>query len=301
MKDRYEEYISPSQSAYRQSRSTVDIVQTHRWLTAKIQKVEAKVHLSGIDMSSAFETINREHLLNIIKSNFDENVYRMIGFFFSNTTVEVRLRGATTSSFTSNIRSTQDDRISGILFNIYLEDALRRAMTKVVQNNPQIEHSYTKVKKVSLSREMIYADDTDILSTDVIKKIRVLYAICEVFPERNLHINSDKELWREVKKLESLLGGKEDITRRKQLSIAAVNNIEKVWIRKDYISEKYRLKLCRTFVKPVLIYENATWGLTKQDTIKFHSFHSQQVRRLIVNWKKLPQQSLKQSSVRTIS
>lgn len=106
MKDRYEEYISPSQSAYRQSRSTVDIVQTHRWLTAKIQKVDAKVHLTGIDMSSAFETINREHLLNIIKSNFDENVYRMIGFFFSNTTVEENkwdpvqhiLRGCTTKS-----------------------------------------------------------------------------------------------------------------------------------------------------------------------------------------------------------
>ena len=81
---------------------------------------------------------------------------------------------------------------------------------------------------------MIYADDTDILSTDQIEKIRVFYAICEVFPERNLHINSDKEPWRDVKKLGSLLGDKEDITRRKQLSIAAVNNMEKVWIRKDY-------------------------------------------------------------------
>ena len=232
-------------------------------------------------MSSAFETINREHLLNIIKSNFDENVYRMIWFLFSNTTVEVRLRGATTSSFTSNRRSTQGDRISGILFNIYLVDARRRAMTKVIQNDPQIEHSYTKVKKVSLRWEMIYADDTDILSTDQIEKIRVLYAIYEVFPERNLHINSDKEPWREVKKLSSLLGDKEDITRRKQLSIAPVNNMEKVWIRKDYISEKHRLKLCRTFVKPVLLYENATWGLTKQDATKFHSFHRQQIRRLI--------------------
>ena len=128
---------------------------------------------------------------------------------------------------------------------------------------------------------MIYADDTDILSTDQIEKIRVFYAICEVFPERNLHINSDKEPWRDVKKLGSLLGDKEDITRRKQLSIAAVNNMEKVWIRKDYISEKHRLTLCRTVVKPVLLYENATWGLTKQDATKFHSFHRQQLRRLI--------------------
>ena len=36
MKDRYEDYISPSQSAYRRSHSTADIVWTHRWVKAKI-------------------------------------------------------------------------------------------------------------------------------------------------------------------------------------------------------------------------------------------------------------------------
>ena len=52
------------------------------------------------------------------------------------------------------------------MFNMYLEDALRRAMTKVIQNNPQVEHSYNKVKKVSLPWGMIYADDTNVLNTD---------------------------------------------------------------------------------------------------------------------------------------
>ena len=122
MKDRYEEYISPSQSTYRRSRSTADIVCSHRWVIAKIQKVDTKVNLTGIDMSSVFDTINREHLLIIIKSNFDEDVYRMIRFLFSNTTLEMRLRGAATSPFTSNRGSLQGEGISGILFNIYLED-----------------------------------------------------------------------------------------------------------------------------------------------------------------------------------
>ena len=75
-------------------------------------------------MSSAFNTINRDHLFNIIKSNFDEDVYRMIRLLLSNTTLEVRLRGETTSSFTRNRGSPEGDGISGILFNIYLEDAL---------------------------------------------------------------------------------------------------------------------------------------------------------------------------------
>ena len=97
MNDRHEEYVSPSQSTYRRSRSNVNNVWTHRWVTAKIQKVAAEVHLTGIDMLSAFDTMNRKHLLYIIKFNFDEDVYQMIRLLLSNTNLEVRIRGATTS------------------------------------------------------------------------------------------------------------------------------------------------------------------------------------------------------------
>ena len=136
----------------------------------------------------------------------------------------------------------------------------------MIQNNPQTENSYSKVKRVSLSEEMIYADDTDILSTDQREKARVLNTIREVFPERNLQINVDytehtilkrvkkkAEPWREMEKLESLDGDKEGIARRKQLIIAAMSNMEKVLIRKDHISEKHRLKLYSTLVKPALL------------------------------------------------
>ena len=125
-------------------------------------------------------------------------------------------------------------------------------------------------------------------------KARVLNTICEVFLERNLQINADNtehtilkrekkkaEHWREVKKLGSLLGDKKDIARRKQLSIAAMNNIEKVWIRKDHIREKHHLKLYRTLVKPVLLYNNAIWGLTKQGPTNLDSFHRQQLKSII--------------------
>ena len=203
--------------------------------------------------------------------HFDEYVHRMMRFLLSKSTLEVSLQ-RTTSFFTSN-------RAHKILLSIYLEDALWSARAKVTQNNPQIEHSYFKVKRVYLSGEMIYAEGTDILSTDQRQKARVLNAICEVFPERSLQINADKiertilkrekkkaELSREVKKLGSLLGDKEDITRWKQLSIAAMNNIEKIWIRKDHTSEKHPLKLYRTLVKPVLLYNSATWGMIKQGT-----------------------------------
>ena len=45
---------------------------------------------------------------------------------------------------------------------------------------------------VSLPEEIIYADDTDILSLDQREKAKVLNTIFWVFPERNLQINADK-------------------------------------------------------------------------------------------------------------
>ena len=125
-------------------------------------------------------------------------------------------------------------------------------------------------------------------------KAKVLNTICEVFPERNLQINADKiehtilkrgkkkaEPWREVKRLGSLLGAKKDIAGRKQLFIAAMNNMEKVWIKNNDISKKRRLTLYRTLVKPVLLCNSATWGLKKQVATNLDSFHRQQLWRII--------------------
>ena len=74
---------------------------------------------------------------------------------------------------------------------------------------------------------MVYADDTDYPSLDTIRKKQVLDATYKILPERNLIVNADKtehtvisrgsnkEEWRKVKKLGSLLGDKEDMKRRK--------------------------------------------------------------------------------------
>ena len=43
----------------------------------------------------------------------------------------------------------------------------------------------------------------------------------------NIERGEDRELWRKVKKLDSLFGGKEGIKRRKQIAIASMNKYEK--------------------------------------------------------------------------
>ena len=121
-----ERFLSDSQAAYRPSRSTSDIVWAYKWISAKTQKSQIRVYITSIDMSSAFDTIRREQLVDIAKKFLDEDEVRMIQLLLSNTTLDVRINNAETEPFSSNMGSPQGDALSGVLFNIYFEESLRK-------------------------------------------------------------------------------------------------------------------------------------------------------------------------------
>ena len=183
---------------------------------------------------------------------------------------------------------------SGVLFDIYFEETLRKVRNfRQEMDGDDVEESGNR-SPTFLPQEAIYADDADFLTTSEQEKNTITEKIGEILLRDNLKVNDSKteqteifrgerntEQWRTVKKLGSLLGDTADIQRRKQLSIASMNRLNLIWIRKDHISEKLRLKLYRTLVKPVLMYNRSTWGLTQKETKGLDAFHRQQLRQLI--------------------
>ena len=91
----------------------------------------------------------------------------------------------------------------------------------------------------------------------------------------------EDEHWRKVKKVGSLIGDEEDMERRKVLSTAAMNKMHAVWIRKDKITQKRKLHLYKTLVKPVLLYNCGTWGVTAAAEQRMDSFHRKQLKRVM--------------------
>ncbi|GFS10895.1 RNA-directed DNA polymerase from mobile element jockey-like [Elysia marginata] len=81
------EYLSASQSGFREGRSTSDIVWSHRWLVSKTyaENILLDFFITGIDMSSAFDTIDRHLLLNILKNIIREDEQRITRYLLSNT------------------------------------------------------------------------------------------------------------------------------------------------------------------------------------------------------------------------
>ena len=200
----------------------------------------------------------------------------------SNTTLEVKIKGAITSPFISNIGSPQGDSISGPLFTTYFEEALKTVRVQVQIGNDS-----------DLPEEMIYADDYDHLTENKRKKELFRKEVKGILGERNLNVNDDKteetvlkrnkgnEPWKEVVKLGSMLGDREDICRRKQLANSSMRKINEILRRKRVVNLSKKLQLYNAMVKSILTYNSCTWGLTKGDEDKLDSFHRRQLREVI--------------------
>ena len=78
--------------------------------------------------------------------------------------------------------------------------------------------------------------------------------------------------WRNVIKLGSKLGGREDIQRRKEL--ATITLAKNDTSRKKNWKTKLttRIRLYETLVKSVLLYNSGTWGVSEDDQRKVNSF-----------------------------
>ena len=170
-------YLSHSQSGFRPARSTSDIVWAHRWLAARVTKSRMDINITGIDMSAAFDTVDRQKLLDILKNIIDEDELRIIRFLLSNTTINIKINGATKQMpFNSNVGVPQGDGLSPVLFTVYLEAALREVRKDLSQES-------------KIPNEMAYADDVDFVTVEDHINID---EVQRKLSEYNLLVNADK-------------------------------------------------------------------------------------------------------------
>ena len=295
-------HLSQSQSAYRKSRSTTDAVWAHRWMAAKAQEQNLSIFITGIDMSSAFDTIYRDAVIKIAEKILDEDELRILRILLADTTLEVKINNADSSPFSSNIGSPQGDSISGPLFTIYLDDKIQM-IKEMIEKEPidcrDINQQLLEKIKSEIPNDILYADDCDFV-TEIEKMTKRIYEIAkEILKEHNLLVNDDKtentvvkrgnkeeeREWRNTIKLGSKLGDREDIKRRKELSNVALANNKDIWKWKHKTKRKTRIRIYETAVKSILLYNSGTWGLSKGDKQKLDSFHQRQLRKVIgMNW-----------------
>ena len=230
-------------------------------------------------MSSAFDTIDRQTLLDILREIIEEAELRIIRYLLSNTIINTKINGATKEKpFESNIGSPQGDSLSPVLFSIYLENVLKEVRTILPRPTSDFEKT--------LPTEIVYADNVDFIGLEFADIAEVQKTL-----KYNLLVNADKteqttlsrsgKEYKNAKKVGTLIGDEEDINRRKGLSTAALAKLQNIWIKGDKVKRKTKIKLHRTLVKSVVTYNCGTWALTKTEEEKLNAFHRQQLRKIL--------------------
>ena len=87
---------------------------------------ETSFFISGIDMSSSFDTIYRDKMFKKVEEFLDEDDLPILNMLLAETTLEVKVEDVQAITFESNIGSPQGDSISGPLFTLYFTRPLQQ-------------------------------------------------------------------------------------------------------------------------------------------------------------------------------
>lgn len=280
IRSKVEEFLSPSQSGFRQNRSTSDIVWAHRWLKARTEKHQEAYTILGIDMSSAFDTICRTQLLQVLETFLDKDHIKLTRTLLANTSL-VFTSGSESVTIKTTLGTPQGDSLSPILFTIYLEAALRDLRPKLPTNE-------------RLTKELVYADDVDIIFDTEEEARNNITIIANTLKESNLKVNETKteytnvkrntDDWKKTRKLGNLIDEKEDVHKRRTLAQLAFNSLNNMWQRTN-INEQKRIKLYDALITPILLYNCGTWGLTAKTLESLDTTHRKHLRRILnIKW-----------------
>ena len=214
-----EKYLPITHAAYRPTRSTTSILWAHKIAIEDKVKSGCTMKITSIDLSSAFDTINRKKLIEILSTIIPESELKIIELLLTNTILAIRYNKNTCKSYTTNIGCPQGDALCPVLFTVYLEACMKEIRTTYPEN----------------SYELIYADAVNFVSSSDIKldEIEAIFrkwglTLNKSKTEERL-INEENTVWKTMKILGSYVGTCEDIKKRKTLATLAMNRLNPIW------------------------------------------------------------------------
>ena len=143
----------------------------------------------GIDMSSAFDTIKRSVILELLAdAGCCEDDIRLVRYLLANTKLRIKVNDSVSLEFETSKGSFQGDAASGAFFTLYFAGALYhlRAVTSVTRPNPPFNPD------TLFPVEWEYADDGDFVDEDE-STLREMLPLCkEILEQWDLFVNEDK-------------------------------------------------------------------------------------------------------------
>jgi exonuclease III len=280
-------YMPKTQCGFQPNRSATEVVWTYRWMTSCAEKYDKEFSIMGIDMSKAFDSINRELLLKILKDIIPEDELRIIRYLLSETTLEAKIEGKYGDKIKTTIGTPQGDALSPVLFIVYLEAAMRNYRKAVEDTRIFFANRGQDPYPSAFEMETAYADDVDFIKTNRLAHTPTEQFIEPALADANLQVNGAKTEYIQIKrgeiirqkKLGSKIDASEDIKYRIQQSQRAFNINMKMW-KSRRLSMETKIRMYNAFIYPHLTYNIGASAGRRTDWDKMDAHHRRHLRMI---------------------
>ena len=300
--------IPKTQAAYQAGRSTTEHIATIKLMIEKAtSSSNIELYLVLLDMSKAFDTINRNSLLQDLKKiAYNEEIF-LIFILLQNLKLQVRCDQYLSKPFSTNKGIPQGDSLSPILFILYLALSLNKERNNYLQT----DHPYARLQKPqqpphlhdhnyhtpsrNLNIDLQYADDIAYISNSKDEIAMVQNTVPQALLTRNLNINKEKteqhtisrtgtQTWKTCKYLGSLLDTNKEFSNSKQKATFAMFKF-KVLFNNSNLTTKTKLRIFNCFISTIFLYNSETWTTTNTLNRQIDSFQRRLLRKALgIKW-----------------
>lgn len=298
--NRLQEYTTPiigdHQAGFSKGRSTTDQIFILKSIISKYWEYNKGFHALFVDFSKAYDSLNRKSIWKKMeKFGIPKKLINLVKMTTENSKCKVRVEGELSETFEVETGVRQGDGLSPLLFNIAIEDALQ--MTR--QTN-------LGIKVGSNINVLAFADDVTLLAETkedleqltsifiqetvqmglVINDEKTKYIHFERGDHPLTEFNSEGHRFEEVdqfKYLGVLISNKNcegpEIVNRITLANRCMFACNRI-LSSKVISQRTKIRIYHTIIRPVLLYGAETWILNKKEENKLIVFENRVLRKI---------------------
>ena len=287
------------QAGFRRGRGTRDHIANMRWMMEEARDFQQKVYMCFIDYRKAFDCVDHQRLwVVLMEMGTPMHLIVLLKNLYMNQEATVRTEFGETESFLIEKGVRQGCILSPILFNIYAERIMRKALTDW--------DGGIKIGGRDISN-LRYADDTTLLTSTENELSHVFEKVRLASAEAGLFLNVDKTKIMTTGDATNInIGGKAvecvnkfsflgamltndgacvtEVKRRITMGKAAMGRLTKIW-RDRGITLCTKVALVKALVFPIVLYGSETWTMGKNERKKVDAFELWCWRRILrVSW-----------------
>ena len=290
--------LRQEQAGFRKGRGTTEQIFILRNIIEQSIEWQTSLYINFVDFSKAFDSLSRSKLWAILRNyGIPFEIIRLIQEIYEGSSSCVLDNGAKSEWFEVRSGVRQGCVMSGFLFNI--------AVDWIMRNVTEDKARGLRWKFTSVLEDLDYADDIALLSSTFQHIQEKTCKLSDVAAHTGLKINSKKtKIMRlnnkchdnvsvnnkDIEEVDKFVylgatltktgGAGEDINRRISLARTAFLKLDPVW-RNAAISTNTKLRVFKSNVLAVLLYNSETWRITETDKNKLNVFQRRCLRKIL--------------------